>query len=489
MKYAVRPMAFLVTVAVATICAYDSILDLGLLGLDTYPMILSGRIQNWHDLLGTFTEQLMDGRYTEGHFYRPVANLSFALDYAIWGLEPKGYHLMDLAILLANAVLLGAVARRLLGGRYLVAPLIAALIFVLHPAQLEVLPVSARRADTLCLLFMLACLVAQPKLWKHRSSLWRGIPGGVLALLAFASKETGIILVALVFVLHFLSHDHPSTRRRIRDSMVISLPTVVAALVFSVVRTFVLGGLGGHGSSPLANIRAVPGLVEPYLGLLLFPHIPRASSTWIAVLSVCLILLSALVWRRSKALVFVSLWLLAVLCISSLSGSIEAWYTMVFLPPYAMLLGILVDRGIDAARNEHYWLALPILCVSLWLCASHVRYSALLHDYTRWQHASDISERFLDHFEERVRSARPGSTIEIESFVQAVAPATESPGVRSAVILTDYSVQAWAELAMPDRPVEVFLSRPSGEPRGPVDERTVHVRLFPGVRPAGPGRR
>ena len=491
------PVAVLTMVALVSICAYHWILGLGLLGLDTYPMILTSRIQNGHDLLGTFTEELMAGRYVGGQFYRPVVNFSFALDYAIWGLEPKGYHLTDLAILLANALLLGAVVRRLLGSHFPAAPLVAALIFVLHPAQLEVLPVSARRADTLCLLFMLACLLAQPRPGQGSPGLRGGVAGGILALLAVASKGTGIILVPLVFVLHFLSHHESSSSRRIRESLLATLPVVVAALLFSVGRTLVLGGLGGHASSSLANVFYFPRLIEPYLALVLFPQVPLASRAWIVVVSLCLILIVTLVWRHSgttgadessglrSGLVFLSCWLLAVLCVSALSGRLEAWYAMLFVPPYAILLGILVDTGVRAARERRYLLALPILGVSLWLSGSHVRYSALVYEYSRWQRASEVAAGFLDRFEEHVRSADPGASIEIDGFAEALAPATRSPGVRSAVILSDYSVQAWAELAMPDRPVEVYLIRPSGRPGAPRDETTVRVRLVPGVKPTG----
>jgi hypothetical protein len=35
----------------------------------------------------------MDGRFPGGHYYRPLVHLSFARDFAMWGLNAFGYHL------------------------------------------------------------------------------------------------------------------------------------------------------------------------------------------------------------------------------------------------------------------------------------------------------------------------------------------------------------------------------------------------------------
>jgi hypothetical protein len=138
-------------VLAAAVAAHRPFLALGHLGWDTYPLILTSRIASATDLAGAFGEELMDGRYPNGHFYRPVTTLSFALDHAAWGLAPSGYHLTDLVLLLACALGVAALGRRLLGPG--VGPLAAALLFALHPLHVEILPVAARRADTLAQLF------------------------------------------------------------------------------------------------------------------------------------------------------------------------------------------------------------------------------------------------------------------------------------------------------------------------------------------------
>jgi hypothetical protein len=140
----------------AALAAHRFVLDLELMGWDTYPTIAASRIRDLGDLWGSFTEKLMDERYPAGSFYRPVTNLFFAL------------------------------ARRWLGPG--AAPWVAALTFALHPLQLETVPVAARRADMLFSVFLCWALIAQP-LGSRRPR--RAIALGALwVLFSAASKET-----------------------------------------------------------------------------------------------------------------------------------------------------------------------------------------------------------------------------------------------------------------------------------------------------------
>ncbi len=41
----------------------------------------------------------------KGNFYRPLQSLTYAADYAVWGLNPLGYHLTNILIHIINAIL------------------------------------------------------------------------------------------------------------------------------------------------------------------------------------------------------------------------------------------------------------------------------------------------------------------------------------------------------------------------------------------------
>jgi Tfp pilus assembly protein PilF len=107
-----------------------------------------------------------------GH-YIPLTWLSFSGSYVAGGMNPWGYHLVNLLIHAANAILLYLVARRLLaaardGGRQAasrdalvaVGAAAAALVFALHPLRVESVAWITERRDVLSGLFFLAAILA-----------------------------------------------------------------------------------------------------------------------------------------------------------------------------------------------------------------------------------------------------------------------------------------------------------------------------------------
>ena len=65
---------------------------------------------------------------------RPLTYFTFWLDYALWGQRPAPYHLFNLLVHLASALLLYSLLSKLIPGRR---ALVAAAIFAIHPIQTE----------------------------------------------------------------------------------------------------------------------------------------------------------------------------------------------------------------------------------------------------------------------------------------------------------------------------------------------------------------
>ena len=85
---------------------------------------------------------------------RPVANLSFALNYAISGTAPWSYHLANLAIHLLAALTLLGVVRRTLLPRFGAKPAFAlalavALLWAVHPLQTSAVSYLSQRVESL----------------------------------------------------------------------------------------------------------------------------------------------------------------------------------------------------------------------------------------------------------------------------------------------------------------------------------------------------
>jgi len=86
--------------------------------------------------------------------YRPVRELSFRLDHALWGARPFPFHLTNTALYAFNALLVYWLAVLTCGQR--LPAILAALLFALHPAHSEAVCWIKNRGDLLAGAFVLA---------------------------------------------------------------------------------------------------------------------------------------------------------------------------------------------------------------------------------------------------------------------------------------------------------------------------------------------
>ncbi|MEO5958306.1 MAG: tetratricopeptide repeat protein, partial [Opitutaceae bacterium] len=136
---------------------------------------------------------------------RPLLNLSFAINYAIGGLNVWSYHALNLLIhTLAGLTLFGLVRRTLVRSQLSALSsqlsFATALLWTLHPLQTESVTYTVQRAESLMGLFFLATLYgfvrsldsAHPRRWQIFSV--------VACLLGVATKEVIALAPILVFL-------------------------------------------------------------------------------------------------------------------------------------------------------------------------------------------------------------------------------------------------------------------------------------------------
>ena len=139
--------------------------------------------------LTVFRERMLTPR---GLVERPLSVLSYALNHAVHGEDVWGYHLVNVSIHAANAVLVVLLARH-----FGASPLVAGLSFALHPLASSCVSQIFGRNYSLATLFSLAALLVQLRSTGARS--WsRLCLVGLLLALAVLSKQT---LVAFALVL------------------------------------------------------------------------------------------------------------------------------------------------------------------------------------------------------------------------------------------------------------------------------------------------
>lgn len=129
------------------------------------------------------------------HYYRPLTALLWNLEYAVWGLDPLGYQLVNFAMHTGCTLLVRELARLLFPGEHRIG-LFAALLFLFLPGHIfGVLMVSAL-TGLLCALCYLASTVCY--LRGRTGSTPAKILGPLFFLLALLTKELALSLPLLV---------------------------------------------------------------------------------------------------------------------------------------------------------------------------------------------------------------------------------------------------------------------------------------------------
>ncbi len=472
----------------AVVVAYAPTLSLGHLGHDTFPMILTSRVESPQDLLGSFTEELMDGRYPEGRFYRPVANLSLALDHALFGLEPRGYQLHNFSVLLAASVAVFALGLRVLSHGW--AALLAAGVFALSPLQLEVLPVTSRRPELLSVMFCVLALLALPPPGSSRRVV-RALGVAIFTLLAGGAKETGLIAAPLVLVLATLESGG-APRKRLRAVLAGAGPALAAAALLVLARLWVLdGSLGGHPESMLlGGLDTIPELFVSLAVALALPQpVAPPATTSLGVLTQLIALFAVTGFasragRRDRpagppgnAGWLAAFWVAGLLGLSGASGRSVAWYAVWFLPAFGLLLGVAVCVCLRALRARRWIVGALVGLLGVGVAAPTLRYSPLLERYEQWPRLSQEVETFLLSVENVLSVARPGERLVVHDMPLGLSTERGSVGLRSAAGIDAYSVQAWSELARPGLVLRV--ARSSGRLPPPPNPGEVALGLVP----------
>lgn len=339
--------------------------------------------------------------------FRPVTSLSYAMDRALWGFRPFGYHLTSVALHLVNVALLFRLARRAAeDARTGVAPaavaFVAASLFGVHPMMTEAVGYVSGRAEVLCAtLFLGALLLARAGIVGGRPAL---IAGG----LALAAGGLGAREVALMFPFVLLLYDNflindgmEAQRRRL---LRLHLPLMGAAVAVGLARlaAFVWIETPALADSPGTPFTQI-GAVARYLGLLLVPlsqslvhATPRLSVALALATAAGLLLVVALAWRarrREPLLILGIAWFLLLLAPSMMVTLLEAVAEhRVYLASAGLFIaaGAVAGRGLAApARGLRLAARTGLLVVLAVLCALTVARNAVWADPVRlWRDAA-----------------------------------------------------------------------------------------------------
>ena len=163
----------------------------------------------------------------EGHYW-PLVYTSFWLEHKLWGLNPLGYHLVNVLLHLANTLL----AWRLLFVLGVSGAWAAAAIFAVHPLHVESVAWIVERKDLLSTLFYFCAALA----WIRPAGP-RPLLAAVLLAAALLSKSMPVTFPAALLIWYWWRERWPSPRE-----------AAGLALLFAVALSITLADLAFYAS-------------------------------------------------------------------------------------------------------------------------------------------------------------------------------------------------------------------------------------------------
>jgi tetratricopeptide (TPR) repeat protein len=171
--------------------------------------------------------------------YYPLLHSAFWLEHRLWGGATLGYHLVNIFLHVAAALLVAVILRRLqVPGAYL-----AAAIFALHPVQVESVAWITELKNTQSAVFYLSAALVYLRFDRSRNKVLYGLALG-LFILGLLSKTVAATLPAALLVVFWWQRGRLSWRRDVLPL----LPFFVlgaAAGVFTALVERELGGAAG----------------------------------------------------------------------------------------------------------------------------------------------------------------------------------------------------------------------------------------------------
>jgi protein O-mannosyl-transferase len=348
-------VAIAVGLAVVTALFYVPVLDAGFLNWDDPAYVSQNpsiRTFGWATVAWAFTT------FQEG-IWHPLTWLSLALDHAIYGLDPRGFHLTNLLLHVANTVLVFVVWCRLTGA--VARSVLVAALFGLHPMHVESVAWVTERKDVLSTLFWLLTILAYVRYVRVAT-----LAAYLLVVVAFAlGLLAKPMLVTLPFVLLLL--DWWPLDRLDRRAVLEKIPLLVLALAVIVVGVWAVAGVSAEAVPdpiPLgARIANAIVATTQYLWLTIWPlHLsPWYSHPWFegAPLSVAGV--------GGALLVLLALTAFALASVRRTPAVLVGW--LWFLGTLVPVLGLLYNGRQGMADRYAYVPHIGLFVAIVWLVA------------------------------------------------------------------------------------------------------------------------
>ncbi len=364
-------------------------------------------------------DQMYDVAFHSQTSSRPLAYLSFALNYYVHEYDVAGFHVVNIGIHLVSGLFVGLLAlatyRIQLRTRVSSATqrtekcvlwmsLFAGCIFIAHPVQTQAVTYLVQRMTSMAVMFYLAAMLCYIQGRTRSSGRWRWWLGSALCgILALSSKQIGATLpfAVLLYEWYFFQDLSRPWLKRCSKFLVAAVVVFLAiGAIYTYRNGFTLPGYAVRDFTVGERLLTQCRVVVFYLSLVIFPSPTRLNllhhfstshslfdpaTTFLSLL--LLIGLGALgVWsaRRYRILSFAIAWWFLQLALESTVVPLEMAYEhRLYLPIVGVAL--LIPWALWRVSAGRSWAAVVAVAVIVLLtCGTHVRNRVWSDAVTLW---------------------------------------------------------------------------------------------------------
>jgi hypothetical protein len=349
-------------------------------------------------------------------YYRPLINMTYRLDYLLWGMDAAGFRITNVLLhILCCFVLL--ILFSLLLDRQIAFWI--TLIFALHPVNTEAASFIVARNNIIVTFFILIAFYFYIIAWE-RKNYFTYIVSLLLFTGAIFSKEYGVMLIPLLFI---YQRTLSKQRYGLPKELISYIPFLIIAFIYILLRKGVTDSLltPANMEGIWSRIYFAPFIIFYNLKLIILPHglhiiyleYPINIFNWYTTISFLLILLMFFtMWKLKTDRRFIFSVLAFLICVfpsvniiphSSISLIAMRW---LYLPMSFLLIGvgIIIQKAILTRRD----ITVSILIIILTYLGgyTYTLNRGLWHDddtlfkqevlgFGNYLFASDIADRYL----------------------------------------------------------------------------------------------
>jgi hypothetical protein len=462
-KYLDLLLAF--AVALVALLAFSRYFGIQLMEFDAVDKILFHSKTEAAEIIRIFSQP--DGHAIYAFCYRPFSSLVWWFIFLFNGLNFSAFHLFNFVLHAVNSVLVFAFARKLFKGESVFFSFVSAVVFALHPVNLNVVLFVSRMPELLVGFFLLCSLLSLNAFFEGKGKRFY-LFSIFLCFAGVFSKESGALIPFVLFFYCFVFLPGKKLSLLLRGSLKLCAPFFSLIALYAALMVFSLGRFAGY-IVPFSQTGSQ--VIFSFFRFLFYPidflnanFFSEFSSSLGQPLINPLFLISFAVFallvlrffskeKLDKPVLFAFCWLFIFLFAFIAFGFVFEWYMYVPLVPFCLLLSAFLSRHAKKFRRSNLSKLFSLLIALLLL--SFVSFSPLVVHYGQPLAASKISQSVLSQTRQVANELPSNSTLYLLNYPFSIS-STESGFKYGSILINEATVQAFLEFVLPEKKFNVI---------------------------------